>query len=69
MIKPASPENLSNFDAGIASLIRTDSKSNTIPAATLSPLETKPIARSIHLEKEMLVDNEGEKYYMFRLVS
>ena len=67
VVKPASPENLSNFDAGIASLIRTDSKSNVVP--NLSPLETKQIARSIFLEKEMMLDESGEKFYMFRLVS
>lgn len=66
-MKPASPENLSNFDGGIASLIKTESKSNVAPV--LSPIETKPIARSIYLEKEMLLDEEGMKYYMFRLVS
>ena len=66
--KPASPENLSTFDAGIASQMKSESKTgnhNSVPQ-----IELKQVSRAIHLEKEMLIDEvTKERYYMFRLIS
>ena len=59
--KPASPDNLSTFDGGMASQVQT----KVTPA-----FERKYIARSIHLEKELINDPIcNEKFYMFRLVT
>ena len=61
IMKPASPENLSTFDGGLASHIQH-------PRTPL--FERKDIARSIYLEKELVSDDiTNERFYMFRLVT
>ena len=45
--KPASPDNLSTFDGGLASQVQV----NRSPI-----IEKKDIARSIYLEKELIQD-------------